>query len=334
MARLKQHIYQLLEPTQGNTTGRIVDASVVLMIVLNVLVISLETVPGMINQYLHPYLAFKFFSVAFFSLEYVLRLWTCVSSPRFAHPLWGRLRYAITPMSVIDLLALAPMVALFLVPYNVYMEELFVLSSLRLMRLFQLLRLARYSTSLHTMGRVLRSKSEELLVSLVVVFLLLVIASSGVYFLEHQAQPTVFSSIPASMWWAVTTLTTVGYGDMAPVTVGGQVLGGIIAVLGVGMFALPAGILASGFAEELQRRQQSQPGARPRHRFCPHCGESLASGQARGPLVGYHARLGQKFSISTEVPSVHLEELPLEPAPLPQAEVSRAHLGGGEAPPA
>jgi voltage-gated potassium channel len=105
-----------------------------------------------------------------------------------------------------------------------------------------------------------------------VLLLLLVLSSSLMYFAEHEAQPELFSSIPATMWWGIETLTTIGYGDIIPVTPLGRVLAGVIAVLGIGMFALPAGILGSAFVEEVQRRRSGSAG-----RSCPHCGQSIDS---------------------------------------------------------
>lgn len=128
--------------------------------------------------------------------------------------------------------------------------------------------MARYSESLITLGNVLKSKKEDLLMTLFIVFLLLVTASSLMYFVENESQPEAFSSIPAAMWWGVTTLTTVGYGDVYPMTPTGRVLGAIISILGIGMFALPTGILASGFAEEIRRR-------RAKRSICPHCGKDI-----------------------------------------------------------
>jgi voltage-gated potassium channel len=128
--------------------------------------------------------------------------------------------------------------------------------------------LGRYSESLRTVTRVIRSKKEQLSVAVFVVAIMLVVASSAMYYLEHEAQPKTFSSIPAAMWWGVVTLTTAGYGDIYPVTTLGKVVGAMIALLGVGLFALPAGILASGFAEELRDRREEK-------QICPHCGRAI-----------------------------------------------------------
>jgi voltage-gated potassium channel len=129
-------------------------------------------------------------------------------------------------------------------------------------------KLARYSTSLQLVGKVVQAKKHELSVTLFVLFLMLVIASCLIYYAEHEAQPDVFSSIPAAMWWGVATLTTVGYGDAYPVTATGKLIASIMAVLGVGMFALPAGILGGGFMEAVQQRRDAP-------RQCPHCGADL-----------------------------------------------------------
>ncbi len=118
--------------------------------------------------------------------------------------------------------------------------------------MLRILKIGRYSKAMITIGRVLNSKKEELAITGFVLGILLILASSLMYYVENTAQPDVFTSIPAAMWWGIATLTTVGYGDIYPVTILGKVLGALIAVLGIGLFALPAGILAGGFGEELK----------------------------------------------------------------------------------
>jgi voltage-gated potassium channel len=134
----------------------------------------------------------------------------------------------------------------------------------RLVRLIRVAKLGRYSTAMHLLVRVLGKKKTELAASASLLFLLLIVSSSLVHLAEHVAQPDDFGSIPASMWWAIVTLTTVGYGDVYPVTAAGKVMAGCIAVLGIGLFALPTGILAMGFLEEVQGKKT-----------CPHCGKEL-----------------------------------------------------------
>ena len=140
---------------------------------------------------------------------------------------------------------------------------------LRVARLLaRIVRLSRYFTGLRTLGRVLHTKRGELFAVISVLLLLLVMTSSLMFFAEHEAQPEEFASIPKAMWWSIITLTTVGYGDVFPVTAAGRLLAGLIAIVGIGLFALPAGILGSGFMEELGK-EENVPF------LCPHCGEVI-----------------------------------------------------------
>ena len=139
---------------------------------------------------------------------------------------------------------------------------------MRLIRLFRLFKLGRYSAAIKLFGRVLKAKREELFITAFAIFIILTISSSLLYYVEHKAQPEVFSSIPAAMWWGVATLTTVGYGDIYPITTLGKFLGAIISLLGIGLFAMPAGILSAGFIEEIRKTKETA-------KTCPHCGEKL-----------------------------------------------------------
>lgn len=260
----RRRTFELLEREVGQSRlDQIVDVSITLLIVTNVLAVMLETVVWIGDPWRPYFYAFEIFSVAVFTAEYLLRLWSCTSDPRYAGAVRGRLRFALRPLPLIDLLAVAPF----------YMEflafDLRFVRALRLFRLFRIFKLARYADSMRTLGVVLRSRREELFVTLFVVIVLLVFASSAMYYVENEAQPQQFSSIPASMWWGVTTLTTVGYGDVYPVTTAGRFLGAGIAILGVGLFALPTGILASAFSEELQKKRRRE------RAVCPHCGEEI-----------------------------------------------------------
>lgn len=223
----------------------------------------LETVQSFSVQYAAYFAAFEIFSVVVFTVEYALRLWTCTISEQFRKPLRGRLRFAATPLVLVDLLAILP----FYLPMLIGLDLRFI-RSVRLFRIFRMLKMGRYSESLKTLLRVLKLKKEDLLITVFIVLFLLVIASSLMYFIEKDVQPEAFSSIPATMWWGIATLTTVGYGDLYPITAVGKVLGSLISVLGIGLFALPTGILASGFAAEMQRQKAPQ-------KTCPHCGGAL-----------------------------------------------------------
>jgi voltage-gated potassium channel len=189
-------------------------------------------------------------------------LWSCTADARFGSRGGGRVRFAMRPMSIIDLLAFLPFYLPFL---GVDLRSLRVL---RLLRVLRIVKIGRYYSSLGLIACVVRSKMEELVLSSALMGLLLVVSSSVLYYCENAAQPESFSSIPATMWWAVSTLTTVGYGDMCPITPLGKFCASIIAILGVAMFALPTGILGAGFVEAIQRPKEPV-------QTCPHCGKRI-----------------------------------------------------------
>lgn len=262
---MKAWLYALMEgPIDAGPAARLFNFSMMALIALNVTAIVLETVPALNARYGGYFYAFELFSITVFTVEYVLRMWSVTADERYARPIAGRLRYARTPLALIDLLAIAPFYLALLFPLH-----LSIMRALRFVRLMRLFKLTRYAAPLQTLGAVVRERRDQLMICLFIVLVLLLFASSTVYVVEHPAQPEAFSSIPASMWWGIATLTTVGYGDIYPITPLGRVMGGIIAILGVGIFALPAGILASGFAEELDRRRAQEK------KVCPHCGQIL-----------------------------------------------------------
>ena len=243
--------------------GRSVDIALMVLILLNVVVVLLETVSAINDTMSYYFTAFEMFSVAIFSAEYVLRLWICTVHEEYEGAVVGRLKYAITPMALIDLLAVLPFYLPLLFTHDLLMLRLF-----RLFRLLRLLKALRYSESLKVFTDVYRMKRSELTVVFMAILFLLVMASALLFHIEHEAQPDAFSSIPASMWWGVATLTTVGYGDIYPITPLGKFFGAIIALLGIGLFALPAGIIGSGFVVALRRQSSS--------RFhCPHCSQEI-----------------------------------------------------------
>ncbi len=233
----------------GGGLGRVIDLTLIGLIALNVVAVIVESVPTIGSIYRHEFYAFELFSVVVFSIEYCARLWIAPSldDPRFKHPLWGRLRYALTPAALIDLIAIAP----FYLSYFVTMDLRF----LRAVRLVRIFKLTRYSAAMSMILQVLREESSAFVGSFFILLVLLILASSGIYLIEHTHQPEAFGSIPAAMWWALVTLTTVGYGDVTPQTGWGQLVGGLITVIGIGMVALPAGILASGFSDQIRRRR-------------------------------------------------------------------------------
>ncbi|RUO66022.1 voltage-gated potassium channel [Pseudidiomarina planktonica] len=231
--------------------GYWLNAFLMLLILLNVAAVIIESITPIYNEYTNWFLNFEFFSVMVFSLEYVLRIWSAPELPKYhQHSAFSaRWRYAISPMALIDLLAIAP-----------FYLSLFISIDMRFLRALRLLRIfkfSRHSRALQLLGTVLRNEGSNLLAAFSVLFVLLILASSGIYMIEANIQPDKFGSIPEAMWWAMATLTTVGYGDVTPITAGGKFFGGMITIVGMGMVALPAGILASGFAEQLAHRRES-----------------------------------------------------------------------------
>lgn len=262
IAGTRHRTYEVLDPQQEGRFGRVVDLTIMALIVLSVVAIILETVDALEAQYGAYFSYFEVVTIVVFTVEYLARLWSITSSEAYRDPVTGRFRYAMTPYMLIDLLAILPF-------YLGGVVDLRFIRMLRLLRIFRVLKVARYSNALQTIGAVFRKKRPDIVVTIVVTSMLLVLTSSAMYYVEHQAQPDVFTSIPATFWWAVITLTTVGYGDVYPVTPLGQLLAGVSAFLGIGMFALPASILASGFIEEATESDD------PEWEYCPHCGEKL-----------------------------------------------------------
>ena len=195
--------------------------------------------------------------------EYLARLLTASHRYPARHAFAASITFAVTPMALIDLAAILP----FYLPFFIAADLRF-LRILRLTRVLRVLKINRYSRALSIIGTVLRRKASELLVTVFVTLLLLLLSSSIMYYLESDAQPGAFPNIIASLWWAVATLTTVGYGDVFPVTGWGRVVAGVIALLGIGLVALPTGIVSAGFLEEIQNRsrdrkaRQRRPGTR------------------------------------------------------------------------
>ena len=180
------------------------------------------------------------------TVEFFLRIWAEPerTTPRGA--LVSRIAYLRSPLGIVDLLAVLPAWINLVHAVDLHWFELAAALSL--------FKLSRYVPALSLVWNVVVRQSRSIFAALVVLSILLVVAATVIYFFEYEAQPDSFESIPQSLWWAITTMATVGYGDMAPITPIGRLIGGIAMVFGIAMFAVPAGILASGFAEELRKR--------------------------------------------------------------------------------
>jgi voltage-gated potassium channel len=258
--RYRARLYELLEhPSPQNRKDQLVTKFLLVLILANVAVAIIQSVPGLADRFWRELAIFEAFSLMVFSVEYIARLWSSGSNPKYAG-VSGTLRFALRPGMLIDAVATFPSIIF----------PALDLRALRILRVFRLLRglkLVRYSKSLQITLAVFRERRDQLLLCLGLVAGLVVFSASIMYYVEHDAQPEHFSSIPASMWWAVCTLTTVGYGDVVPQTPVGRLLASVMSVLGLGLFALPAGILASGFSDRMSENHAA--------RICKHCGEPL-----------------------------------------------------------
>jgi voltage-gated potassium channel len=268
---MRRRIYEALtNPRPDDTAARVVSLVLLLLIAANVAANVLETDVELATRASSFFAWFEIVSVAAFTLEYVLRLWACTSDPRFSDGLKGRLRMAVRPMSLVDLAAIAPFY------FDLFLAatlDLRFLRALRLMRLFRLLRVGHLANSFAMLTRVVQSKRAELGVTLAVVGIAVLLAAGAIYVAEHGEPGTEFTSIPRAMWWSIITITTVGYGDMAPETSPGRIIGGLVAFVGICALALPVGILSTGFFHELNRAKSPPPESSSR--TCPHCGKTI-----------------------------------------------------------
>jgi len=257
-----QRTYEILEGTTSDKFARGFQIFIMTLITANVLMVILETEDSIKNPYGYLFNPFEIFSVIVFTIEYVSRIVVCTLNPNYQNLRFARLRFVFTPMMLIDLAAILP----FFLPFII--TDIRFIRIIRLFRLFRLFKLARYSESMQTLGQVFKSKAGDLGVAFFVLFIVWIFASTLMYHAEHEAQPDSFGSIPLSMWWGIITLTTIGYGDVYPITVLGKIIGTGVAVLGIAVYAIPAGIMASAFTEELRKKRQKS-------KHCPHCGEEI-----------------------------------------------------------
>ena len=249
MSQLRKTLYQKLDPDEkSDWMSKYLDLFLIALIAINVAAVILETVGSIEARFRDTFWVIEIVSVAVFSIEYLVRVWVSVEDPRYQDSAHPRLSYMLSPMALIDLLAILP----FYLGFFVKMDLRF----LRVLRLLRILKLTRYSSAMSMLLDVFREEANSFFAGFFILAVLLVLAASGAYLAEHQIQPEKFGSIPAAMWWAMATLTTVGYGDVTPITPAGQIFGSLVAVVGIGMAALPAGILASGMADRLRRTRE------------------------------------------------------------------------------
>jgi len=240
-ASARGRVYRALNPEKRLTvTARFLIA----LILLATAVAIAETEP-MVTAGREP--VFRVLELGFaalFSVEYILRLW---SAPEGGQ---SRLRYALKPSSLLDFVAVAGAVLPFIG------ADILVLRLLRIVRILRLAKLGRYSRAFSILSSAVRARAGQLVVAFTLAFFFLIVGSATMYWIEGELQPDEFGSIPRSMWWCVATITTVGYGDVVPSTAFGKFIGGLIAMGGIVLIAIPTGIMAAAFSDELH---QSHP---------------------------------------------------------------------------
>ena len=249
----RKRLFEVLEKNNENDKVSFYsDIFLITLILLNIIAVLLETVDSIYEIYKTPFIYFERISTFIFLIEYLLRLWVCVENKRKKNKesnFFLRLKYMITWPALIDLIAvlsgLLPMI---------FEVDLRILRALRMLRL---LKFSRYFKVMNLLLGVLREEKQSFLAAMFLLVIAMLIASTGIYIFEKDAQPDKFGSIPEAMWWAVATLTTVGYGDVTPITAMGKLFGAIVTIIGIGTVALPSGILASGFSDQLKRRQNT-----------------------------------------------------------------------------
>ena len=252
---LRRRVYRQLEPVGHSVYGlSLTNRIVVALIVLSVLAAIIDSEPVMSAGYENWLHGVELACSVIFVVEYVLRVWVCVENPVHGPGWKGRLHYMRSPAAVLDLIALTPLVT------TLVGGEAFLLRFVRLLRLLRLARFGRLSAALTHLREAIRSRAFELVASLWIALILLLVTSTLMYLVEGRVQPETFGSIPRAMWWSIVTLTTVGYGDVVPVTAAGRILAGCTAVIGVGLVAMPTGILASAFSEAVQRHRRREGG--------------------------------------------------------------------------
>jgi voltage-gated potassium channel len=258
---IRRRTFEIIEKSQGNDiASSAFDVSLIVLILLNIAAVIAASFSDFAAAHTAGLYRFEVFSVVIFTIEYTLRLWTARNKyPRTKHPY---LKHIFSASAVIDLLAILPFFLPFLIPI-----DLRFLRIVRLLRILRIFKLSRYNKAMDLMSRVLKNEREKIIMTIFMTAIMLVLSASIMYHIENAVQPEQFSNIPETIWWAVATLTTVGYGDVYPVTVAGKILGGVIAILGIGLVALPTGIISSGFINAI--------GDNDKKNVCPHCGKKI-----------------------------------------------------------
>ena len=248
----RQRVHALVFPSAyGGDLHHLYDSFIVVWVVISVLAVILESVHSVHYLLNMEFLILDAIAVSIFTLEYTLRLYCCVEEPGYKKAVAGRLKLAKSTSSIIDLLAIAPF---FL---EVFLHHLIDLRFMRVFRLLRLLKLTRYTGATQSLMKVIAREWPVMAASAFIMLLLVVMTASLGYLFEHEAQPEKFENIPQSIYWAVITLASVGYGDISPVTPAGRAMTIVLALIGIGIFAIPAALLSSAFSDQLKSDREA-----------------------------------------------------------------------------
>lgn len=270
---IKRKIFKIIyEAPNESLESTIFDSVIIGLIILSVVILIAESFEKVYAQYGFYLGIFECIIALIFTVEYLFRLWTSDFLYKDDRKIAARIKFIFSPIAIIDLLAILPFYLFLFLPI-----DLRYLRILRLIRVIRIFKLNRYTNTISLFANVFKSKKDELIVTFTIAFLIILIASILMYNLEYNVQPEAFPNIISTFWWAVVTLTTVGYGDVYPVTTGGKLLGGFISLLGIGLVALPTGIIGSGFIQEMANLEPEAGKVieDKDSKYCPHCGKKI-----------------------------------------------------------
>ena len=258
--KYRKRIFKIIEKADNNDkASKTFDVFIMILIVLNIVAIVLESEVTIYDNYVQVFRVFEVISVGIFTIEYLLRVVTADILYPGTRKLNAIGKLIVRPILIVDLLAILP----FYLP--MFMIDLRFLRAFRLFRIMRIFKLNRYSKALNMIGKVIYKKKDTLLASLFIMGFIVLVSSILMYYVENPHQPEEFSSILSTFWWGVATLTTIGYGDIYPITALGKVMASVIAITSIGIVALPTGIISSGFFDEIKKKECK----------CPKCGENI-----------------------------------------------------------
>jgi len=251
---MRKIIFQIIEPNEDGKSSKLnklFEWLIIILIILNTMLIFLDTFDNVPHEITDRFRNIELVTIVVFSIEYLLRVLTADLLYKDSRPFKARLRYIFSFMSLIDLMAILP----FFLPF-VIANNLVILRATRLLRLFRLLKISHYTVTLSILGKVLKEKSSQLITSAFILLILIAISSVIIYSAEHEMQPEKFENAFSSLWWSIVTITTIGFGDIYPVTKVGMLIGGVVSILGIGLVAIPTGIIVAGFTEDSTERNE------------------------------------------------------------------------------